>query len=194
VAREKFVAAADHTIDTYRNNDAQTVYEAEWQRAHTMLLHALSTEPDDKPVHGKLRLCEGHVSRIEGYAHHSVAELNDAVQEFQEAQQLLPQSPDPALGLARVYLSLKPADVDKAGRGVQSGGKERLPHGRNREAVATGGRVSRSRQPDVARRRSAVRGLPQEKEQIQQRRRRLSTRAWICTRRAPGGGTPTAAD
>jgi hypothetical protein len=34
-----------------------------------MAAAALSTEPDDKPVHGKLRVCEGHISRIEGVAH-----------------------------------------------------------------------------------------------------------------------------
>lgn len=164
VAREKFVAAADHTIDTYRNNDAQTVYEAEWQRAHTMLLHALSTEPDDKPVHGKLRLCEGHVSRIEGYAHHSVAELNDAVQEFQEAQQLLPQSPDPALGLARVYVALR--DVDKAAAAFNQAERNGFQLGnRERTQLADAYRDRANRTWWDA---GTVRGLPQEKEQIQQ--------------------------
>jgi len=164
VAREKFVTAADHVIDTYRNNEAQPVYEADWQRAHTMLLHALSTEPDDKAVHGKLRLCEGQVSRIEGAAHHSVAELNDAVQEFQEAQQLMPQSPDPALGLARVYLSLR--DVDKAAvafhqaeaSGFQLGNRERT-----QLADAYRDRANRTWWDA-----GTVRGLPQEKDQIQQ--------------------------
>jgi len=129
-----------------------------------MLLHALSTEPDDKPVHGKLRLCEGHVSRIEGAQHRSAAELNNAVQEFQEAQQLLPQSPDPALGLARVYLSL--GDVDKAAaafhqaetNGFQLGNRERV-----QLADAYRGRADRTYW-DAA----TVRGLPQEKDQIQQ--------------------------
>jgi tetratricopeptide (TPR) repeat protein/predicted Ser/Thr protein kinase len=164
VAREKFIAAADHVIDTYRDNDAQPVYEADWQRAHTMLLHALSTEPDDKTVHGELRLCEGHISRIEGAAQHSVAELNDAVQKFQEAQRLMPQSPDPALGLARVYGSLK--DVDKAAaafhqaeiNGYQLGNRER-------SQLADGYRDRANRTWWDA---GTVRGLPQEKQQIQQ--------------------------
>jgi tetratricopeptide (TPR) repeat protein len=164
VVREKFIAAADHIIDTYRNSDAQPVYEIGWQRAHTMLLHALSTEPDDKAVHGKLRLCEGHVSRIEGAAHGSAAELNDALQEFQEAQQSLPQSPDPALGLAHVYLSLR--DVDKAAaafqqaetHGYQMGNRER-----SQLADAYRDRANRAWKDSFS-----VRGLPQEKDQIQE--------------------------
>jgi tetratricopeptide (TPR) repeat protein len=163
-ARVKFIAAADHVIDTYRNSDAQPVYEADWQRAHTMLLHALSTEPDDKVVHGKLRLCEGHVSRIEGAAHRSAAELNDAVQEFNEAQQSMPQSPDPALGLAHVYLSLR--DVDRAAaefqraetHGYQIGNRER-----SQLADAYRDRANRAWKDSFS-----VRGLPQEKDQIQE--------------------------
>jgi tetratricopeptide (TPR) repeat protein len=164
VAREKFIAAADRTIDTYRNSDARPVYEADWQRAHTMLLHALSTEPDDKVVHGKLRLCEGQVSRIEGAAHRSAAELNDAVAEFQEAQRSMPSSPDPALGLAHVYLSLR--DVDKAAaafqqaeaNGFQMGNRER-----SQLADAYRDRANRAWKDSFS-----VRGLPQEKDQIQQ--------------------------
>jgi len=163
-ARNKFIAAADHIIDTYRNSDAQPVYEASWQRAHTMLLHALSTEPDDKVVHGKLRLCEGHVSRIEGATHASAAELNDALQEFQEAQQSMPQSPDPALGLAHVYLSLH--DVDKAAaafeqaetHGFQMGNRDR-----SQLADAYRDRANRAWKDSFS-----VRDLPQEKDQIQQ--------------------------
>ena len=164
MAGEKFAAAADHTIDTYRNNDTQPVYETEWQRAHTMLLHALSTEPDDKALHGKLRLCEGQVSRIEGTAHHDVAQLNDAVAEFQEAQRSMPQSPDPALGLARVYLALR--DVDKAAaafqqsesHGFELGGREQ-----SQLADAYRDRANRAWKDSFS-----VRGLPPEKDQIQQ--------------------------
>jgi eukaryotic-like serine/threonine-protein kinase len=164
IAREKFIAAADRTIDTYRNSDAQPVYEADWQRARTMLLHALSTEPDDKAVHGKLRLCEGHVARIEGSAHRSAAELNDAAGDFQEAERDIPASPDPELGLAHVYLSLR--DVDKAAaafqeaetHGFQMGNRER-----SQLADAYRDRANRAWKDSFS-----VRGLPQEKDQIQQ--------------------------
>jgi len=165
VARDKFIAAADHTIDRYRNNDGQPVYETEWQRAHTMLLHALSTDPDDKILHGKLRLCEGHVSRIEGSVHDDTGQLNDAIEEYQEAQRSMPQSPDPALGLARVYLSLRPADIEKANaafqqaeaNGYHMGGREL-----SQMADAYRDRANRAWKDSFS-----VRGLPQEKDQIQ---------------------------
>jgi tetratricopeptide (TPR) repeat protein len=163
-AEQKFVAAADHVIDTYRNNEAQPVYEADWQRARTMLLHALSADPDDRMVHGKLRLAEGHLARINGTSHKSAAELNLAVEKFAEAQQYMPQSPDPALGLARVYVyGLK--DIDRAAQAFD----QAVNHGyklgnRERSQLADGYRERADRLWWDSRN---VRGLPQEKDQVQ---------------------------
>jgi len=163
-AREKFDSAAEHVIDTYRNNDSQPIHESDWQRAHTMLLHALSLDPDDKPDHGKLRICEGHLARINGTAHHNVPELNDAAQKFSEAQQLMPQSPDPVLGLARVYLNL--GDVDKAATAFREAETNGYALGnRERAQLASGYRERADRTWWDSRN---VRGLPQEKQQIQQ--------------------------
>jgi tetratricopeptide (TPR) repeat protein len=164
VVEQKFVAAADHTIDTYRNNEAQPVYEADWQRAHTMLLHALSADPDDRMAHGKLRLAEGHLARINGTSHKSAAQLNDAVEKFTQAQQFMPQSPDPALGLARVYVyGLK--DIDRASQAFD----QAVNHGyklgnREKSQLADGYRERADRLWWDSR---SVRGLPQEKDQIQ---------------------------
>jgi tetratricopeptide (TPR) repeat protein len=161
---QKFVAAADHVIDTYRNNEAQPVYEADWLRARTMLLHALSADPDDKMVHGKLRLAEGHLARINGASHKSAAELNLAVEKFAEAQQFMPQSPDPALGLARVYVyGLK--DIDRASQAFD----QAVNHGyklgnREKSQLADGYRERADRLWWDSRN---VRGLPQEKDQVQ---------------------------
>jgi tetratricopeptide (TPR) repeat protein/predicted Ser/Thr protein kinase len=161
---QKFVAAADHVIDTYRNNEAQPVYEADWQRARTMLLHALSADPGDKMVHGKLRLAEGHLARINGTSHKSAAELNLAVEKFAEAQQFMPQSPDPALGLARVYVyGLK--DIDRASQAFD----QAVNHGyklgnREKSQLADGYRERADRLWWDSRN---VRGLPQEKDQVQ---------------------------
>jgi tetratricopeptide (TPR) repeat protein/predicted Ser/Thr protein kinase len=160
----KFVASADHVIDTYRNNEAQPVYEADWLRARTMLLHALSADPDDKMVHGKLRLAEGHLARINGTSHKSAAELNLAVEKFAEAQQYMPQSPDPALGLARVYVyGLK--DIDRAAQAFD----QAVNHGyklgnREKSQLADGYRERADRLWWDSRN---VRGLPQERDQIQ---------------------------
>ena len=146
VVKQKFVAAADHVIDTYRNNESQLVYEKEWERARTMAARALAVDPEDT-VRGKLRLCEGHLARINGTSHRSAQELNLAVEKFNEAQRLLPKSPDPELGLARVYVyGLK--DIDKGYDALQQAQKRGYTLG-NREKTAAGRWLSRSRRPPL---------------------------------------------
>src|ERR1039457_6202823 len=161
--RQKFVAAADHVIDTYRNNESQLIYEKEWEHARTMAARALAVDPDDA-VRGKLRLTEGHLARINGTSHRSPQELSLAVEKFNEAQRLLPQSPDPELGLARLYVyGLK--DIDKGydalrqaqQRGYALGNREKL-------LLADGYRDRGDRLWWDSRN---VRGLPPEKDQIQ---------------------------
>jgi tetratricopeptide (TPR) repeat protein len=164
VVKQKFVAAADHVIDTYRNNEAQPVHEADWQRARTMLLHALSADPDDKMVHGKLRLAEGHLARINGTSHKSAAELNLAVEKFTEAQQFMPQSPDPALGLARVYVyGLK--DIDRAAQAFDQAANHGYKLGNREKSQLADGYCERADRLWGDSR--TVRGLPQEKDQVQ---------------------------
>jgi tetratricopeptide (TPR) repeat protein len=115
-------------------------------------------------VHGKLRLAEGHLARINGTSHKSAAELNLAVEKFAEAQQFMPQSPDPALGLARVYVyGLK--DIDRAAQAFD----QAVNHGyklgnRERSQLADGYRERADRLWWDSRN---VRGLPQEKDQVQ---------------------------
>jgi tetratricopeptide (TPR) repeat protein len=91
--------------------------------------------------------------------------LNEAVEKFGEAQQLLPQSPDPALGLARVYIyGLK--DMDKASAAFHQAEANGYQLGnRERSQLADGYRERADRTFWDSRN---VRGLPQEKEQVQQ--------------------------
>ena len=161
--KQKFVAEADHVISTYRDSDSLPVYEKDWERARTMLARALAVDPDDS-VRGKLRLVEGHIARINGGAHSSLADLNLAVDKFTSAQQLMPKSPDPELGLARVYVyGLK--DIDRAYQAMQQAEKRGYKL-RNREKLqlADGYRARADRVFWDSRN---VRGLPQEKDQIQ---------------------------
>jgi len=76
----------------------------------------------------------------------NVAQLNESVQEFQEAQQLLPQSPDPAFGLARVYVALR--DVDKAALAFNQAEANGFQLGK-RERRQLADALSRPRQPNV---------------------------------------------
>ena len=128
-----------------------------------MLARALAVDPDDS-VRGKLRLVEGHLARINGGAHSSVAQLNLAVDKFTAAQQLMPKSPDPELGLARVYVyGLK--DIDRAYQAMQQAEKRGYQlRNRERAQLADGYRARADRLWWDSRN---VRGLPQEKDQIQ---------------------------
>jgi tetratricopeptide (TPR) repeat protein len=163
VVKQKFVAAADHVIDTYRNNESQLVYEKDWEHARTMAARALAVDPEDS-VRGKLRLAEGHLARINGSSHRSAQELNLAVEKFDEAQKLLPQSPDPELGLARVYVyGLK--DIDKGYEALQQAKQRGYTLGNREKLLLADG--YRDRGDRLWWDSRNVRGLPAEKDQIQ---------------------------
>jgi len=162
--KRKLVAAADHVIETYRMSDAQPVYEKDWSRARLYLARALELDPTDESVRGKLRLCEAHIDRINGTSHRNAAILNEAVQKFEEAEQELPHSPDPELGLARVYVyGLR--DIDRAYASLQDAERRGYRLGsREKAQLADGYRDRADRLWWDSRN---VRGLPQEKDQIQ---------------------------
>jgi hypothetical protein len=161
--RRQLVAAADHTIDAYRNNETQPVYEKDWEKARVNLAHALELDPDDDAIRGRLRLAEGHLARINGTSRKSTPLLNQAVEKFHEAQRLMSKSPDPQLGLARVYVyGLK--DIDQAYQALSEAERRGYKLG-NREQgqLADGYRDRADRLWWDSRN---VRGLPQEKDQI----------------------------
>ena len=154
-----------------------------------MLARALAVDPDDT-VRGKLRLAEGHLARINGSSHRSTA--GAATWRWRNSprpQQLLPQSPDPELGLARVYVyGLK--DIDRAYAGAAGGREARLPAGQPREAAA-GRRLPRPRRPPLLG--FAQRARPAAGEGPDPaRRRRLPARRWSCTRASRRTAMPNA--
>ena len=162
LVKQKMEEAADRVIATYRSNESQPVYEKDWVAARNDLNHALALDPDDS-IRGKLRLCEGHITRIEATAHRSTAEMNDAIDKFNDARRLLPKSPDPDLGLARVYVyGLK--DIDKAEAALKDAQKLGYQLGvREKLHLADGYRERADRTWWDTRN---VRGLPQERDQI----------------------------
>lgn len=105
--KNRLVSTADETIAEYRNSDAPSVYEPQWLQARNELARALQLAPDDSGIKGRLRLCEGHIDRIEAGPLRAAARqkrLNTAINKFGEAAELLKHSPDPYLGLANVYI------------------------------------------------------------------------------------------
>jgi len=160
--KKRLVAAADRVIETYRASD-QPVWENDWKRAKLDLFRALELDPGDETVRGELRLCEGHIDRINGTSHHNPALLNQAVQEFEEAQRAMPNSPDPELGLAGAYVSgLK--DIDKAYNAALEAERRGCKLGNRQKAQLADG--FRDRGDRLWWDSRDLRGLPQEKDQI----------------------------
>jgi hypothetical protein len=158
--KQKLVAAADHVIATYR---LQPVLQRDWDRARGYLANALTLDPGDSSVRGKLRLCEGQIARIAGTARHNAATLNEAAEKFTEAQQLMPKSPDPELGLARLYeYGLK--DIDKTFQALQEAERRGYALGhRDKGQLADGYRERGDRLWYDSRK---IEGLPQEKDEV----------------------------
>jgi serine/threonine protein kinase len=162
LVRQRFLDAADRVIDTYRTN-SQAVYEKDWERARTMAQHALAVDPDNAARY-RLRLAEGQIARINGTAHNSTPELNLAVEDFNEAQRLMPKSPDPELGLARVYVyGFK--DIDRAYQALQQAARLGYSLGnREKQQLADG---YRARADSIWWDSRKVRGMPEERDQIE---------------------------
>jgi serine/threonine protein kinase len=162
--KRKLTALADNVIATYRDNDTQQVLDGDWKRAHAYLAKALLADAGDESVRGKLRLTEGHIARINGTVHKNQSQLYEAANKFNEAQQLMPKSPDPQLGLARLYVyGLR--DIDKADAALQQAEKHGHPLGNREKAQLADG--YRQRAERLWKDSRNVRGLPQEKDQVQ---------------------------
>jgi tetratricopeptide (TPR) repeat protein len=140
------------------------VYEKDWERARRSLAHALELDPGNDKIRGELRLCEGHIARINGTSRRNAGQLNDAVEKFREAAQLLHNSPDPQLGLARVYIyGLK--DVEKADAALREAEKHGYELGNREKAqLADGYRDRADRMWSDSR---SLSGLPQEKDMLE---------------------------
>ena len=158
--KQKLAEAAEHVIRLYR---LQPLPQKDWERARGYLADALTLDSSDNTVRGELRLCEGQVARIAGTARHNTAMLSDAAQKLNEAQQLMPRSPDPELGLARLYeYGLK--DIDKTFLALQEAEKRGYALGnRDKSQLADGYRDRGDRLWYDSRK---IQGLPQEKDEV----------------------------
>jgi len=163
LVRQTFVNEADRIIESYRDSDSRPVSEKDWERARILLSRALAVEPDSE-VRGKLRLAEGQIARINGGAHRDAAQFRVAADDFTEAERLLPKSPDPELGLASLYI-YNLADTDRGYEALQKAEQKGFRLGsREKLMLADGYRRQGDRLFWDSRN---VRGLPQEKDQIE---------------------------
>lgn len=164
VMEEKLIRQADQVINDFRDNDASTVREGQWQRADLSLKHALELSPSDKKIKGKLRLCEGHLARIAITRSNQGQKLNEARQDFEEAREMMPKSPDPYLGLARLYL-VNYHDVDHGEDALREADRKGHPLGRREKAMLADSYAYRADQ--LIREAARAKGLPQEKDYLE---------------------------
>jgi Protein kinase domain len=125
------VSAGDRPIFDFRNNEFPTSREPQWRAAEAYFTHALAVDPGDKVVKAKLRICEGQLERITASGSTRQQMLNDAAQKFQEAADLWKASPDPYLGIERLYAY---SDPDRAQTAADEARK--LGHMENRREMA----------------------------------------------------------
>jgi serine/threonine protein kinase len=124
--RDRYLAEADRVIADYREASESTpVSLRDWRRALAALNSAMTLSPDDKSIRGKFELVDGFVML-------RIGNLKGARGDFDQARGLLPDSPDPHLGLAQVWM--REGELDKAEEelkqakrnGFQPGRREQL--------------------------------------------------------------------
>jgi len=104
--RDRYLAEADRVIADYREASESTpVYLRDWRRAQAALTSAMALSPEDKSIRGKYRLVDGHVEL-------KLGDVKTARADFDQARNLLRDSPDPHLGLA--LIRMREGDLDKA--------------------------------------------------------------------------------
>ena len=86
--------AGNEVIESYRNNSDPRIEDFDWPKAAVCFTHLIEMDRSDRSSEGKLALCHGY----ENLQHSERAAESD----FAKAESLLPRSPDPHLGLARI--------------------------------------------------------------------------------------------
>jgi hypothetical protein len=86
--------AGDEVIEGYRNNSNPRIQDFDWPKAAVCFTHLIEMDRNDRDAEGKLALCHGY-ENLDRDTHAAQADFNDAAS-------LLPRSPDPHLGLARI--------------------------------------------------------------------------------------------
>lgn len=133
---DKMLEKTDATIFSYRHSDV--VREGDWTRARDTAARALTLVPGDRDVTARVRLSQGHINRIKGSVGGNQKLGALAREQFEEAARLTPKSPDPYLGLARLYIyNLR--DVDAAEEALRQAEKRGFKMGERETAQLADG-------------------------------------------------------
>jgi serine/threonine protein kinase len=103
--RAALLTTGDEIIDGYRNSSDGRLQDFDWAKAAACFGHLIEMDRNDRSLQGKLALCHGYENLAradsDSAATHA-AESDFAAIDFNDAVPLLPRSPDPHLGLARI--------------------------------------------------------------------------------------------
>ena len=88
--------AGDEVIERYRNSPDSRVQDFDWSKAAVCFTHLIEMDRSDRSAQGKLALCHGYENLDRA--------ASSAQADFEQAEALMPRSPDPHLGLARIYV------------------------------------------------------------------------------------------
>ncbi len=97
--RASYIAAADEIIDRYRNSSDPALQDFDWQKAIVCLQHVLVLDGRDHAAQGRLAIAMGYQALVQ-----TPPREDSAKAEFDQAVTLMPRSPDPHLGLARMQI------------------------------------------------------------------------------------------
>jgi serine/threonine protein kinase len=98
--RTGLLQAGNEVIESYRNNSDPHIENFDWAKAEICFGHLIELDRNDRDAKGKLALCHGY-ENLE-HSDSNSASTHAAQSNFAEAVSLLPRSPDPHLGLARI--------------------------------------------------------------------------------------------
>lgn len=133
--RASYMSAAEEIIEHYRNSSDPVLQHFDWQKATACLQHALAMEPRDRMAQGRLVLCKAYLLLTQ-----AAPNTEGARRSFEQAAALMPRSPDPHLGLARLLIytaknvGLAVAELHEAQRTGQAVGYQLGPREMEQEA------------------------------------------------------------
>jgi hypothetical protein len=110
VLRPEYLRTADRAIENYRSATDNGLRAFEWQLAEAGLVRLQELGARDEETSGKLALCRGYSLLAQPRDRRRAAAAREA---FETAAAKMPRSPDPQLGLARLYVYYLP-DMSKA--------------------------------------------------------------------------------
>jgi serine/threonine protein kinase len=171
--RIALVKSADRTLNAYHGDDPVSTLKG-WQKAHDRLQAAVDLNYRDHSVRAKMLYTQGHLDRIAaqkarsaGQADETKQKVGDAIDEYKDAAKLVPDWPDPYLGLAHVYAYEAP-DLKQLEATLNELERRGYPQGRREKAMLADGYRAQAEQTFSQAR--AAQGTDQEAELLEKTR------------------------